>query len=377
MKPEKKFEFSAVLNPEVVAQIGQSIKKVWKPFERERFESKVSPKLASLAFKERANLIAQELHEFLPTDFAEGGQILLDAFGDELGSSETAKDNVFLYMPYGVYVSWYGLEEKDFELATQFLYEMTKRFSAEFAIRPFLEKYPSRMLKKMEQWVKDDNQHVRRLVSEGTRPRLPWAPRVTVYDDNYSVIIALLATLRNDPELYVRRSVANHLNDLTKDRKELVIQTLEKWNKKTTAQIEWITKHALRTLVKAGNSNALKLLGFSDSPQVEIGNFKVHQNELKLGEKLEFSFEINSKTSELQPLIVDYIIYFKKANGMQSPKVFKLKILDLAGNKSIKIQKKQLFKHFSTRILYEGEHAVELQINGQSYGRKAFELVFD
>jgi len=376
MQPEKKFEFSDVINPTVVANIGKALKKVWKSFDVEQFQNNVVSKLAPLAFKDRANAIADEMYNLLPKDFGVTGQILLDSFGVELGDPKFTEDGVFFYMPHGVYVSRHGLEEEHFELSTKFLYEMTKRFSAEFAIRPFLDKYPVQMLEKLQLWAKDENQHVRRLVSEGTRPRLPWAPRVKVYDKDYAPIIKLLSQLKNDPELYVRRSVANHLNDLTKDRKELVIATLQAWNKKPNDYILWITKHALRTLVKKGNKEALELLGFSDLPKIEVDKFDLNKETLNLGEQLVISFEINSKSKQPQPLMVDYIIYFQKANGKQSPKVFKLKIVELKGDSSIVIQKKQLFQHLRTRILYEGKHTVELQINGQSFGKKDFELIF-
>lgn len=376
MKPEKKFEFSEVINIQTVQKIGQSIQKVWTDFDTKKLEQKIKPKLSSLAFKDRANLIAEVLYELLPDDFGTSGQILLDSFGQELDDPDFTKDNAFMYMPHGVYVSRYGLEAAHFELSTQFLYEMTKRFSAEFAIRPFLNKFPQKMLNKLQEWVKDENQHVRRLVSEGTRTRLPWAPRVAVYDANYTVIMDLLADLRNDPELYVRRSVANHLNDLTKDRKELVLENLTIWNQNSNKNIEWLTKHALRTLVKAGDVGALKILGFSDNPKVEVLNFELEQMQLKLGEKLIFSFDIQSKSSDEQALVVDYIIYFKKANGSLSPKVFKLKVIDLEGDKLVSLKKKQVFQHFSTRVLYEGVHVVELQINGKVFGKKEFELLF-
>jgi 3-methyladenine DNA glycosylase AlkC len=376
MKPEKKFEFSEVINIQTVQKIGQSIKTIWADFDVQKLEQKVAPTLSSLAFKARANLIAEVLFELLPNDFGTAGQILLDAFGQELDNPDFTGEHAFMYMPHGVYVSRYGLDEEHFELSTQFLYEMTKRFSAEFAIRPFLDKFPERMLEKLQDWVKDESQHVRRLVSEGTRPRLPWASRVTVYDENYKVIMDLLAALRNDPELYVRRSVANHLNDLTKDRKDLVLDSLDAWNKAPNKNIEWLTKHALRTLVKAGDAGALRILGFSDNPQVEVLNFEVEQTPLKLGEKLAFSFDVQSTISEKQNLVVDYIIYFKKSNGSQSPKVFKLKVLELEGNSLVQLKKRQLFQHFSTRVLYEGMHAVELQINGKSFGKKNFELIF-
>lgn len=376
MKPEKKFEFSEVINIQTVQKIGASIKTVWANFEVEKLIKKVKPTLSSLAFKDRANLIAEVLHELLPKDFGVAGQILLDTFGQELDNPDFTGEHAFMYMPHGVYVSRYGLEEEHFELSTKFLYEMTKRFSAEFAIRPFLNKFPKKMLKKLQIWVKDDNQHVRRLVSEGTRPRLPWAARVKVYDEDYKVIMDLLAALKNDTELYVRRSVANHLNDLTKDRKALVLDHLEAWNKKPNKNIKWLTKHALRTLVKAGDAGALKILGFSDNPQVEVLNFELEASQLKLGKKLIFSFDIQSQIKDKQALVVDYIIYFKKSNGSQSPKVFKLKILDLEGGKVIQLKKKQTIQQLSTRVLYEGMHAVELQINGKSFGKKDFELIF-
>lgn len=376
MKPEKQYEFSDVINLSVVQQIAQSIQQVWKPFDAVGFEEAIAPTLSTLAFKERANLIATAMYDFLPKDFGQTGQLLLDSFGSELTSLDFSGASVFMYMPHGVYVSRYGLEEAHFELAATFLYEMTKRFSAEFAIRPFLAKYPKRMLEKLVQWVRDDNQHVRRLVSEGTRPRLPWAARVTAFDADYSVIINLLEQLKNDPELYVRRSVANHLNDLTKDRKELVLDTLQTWNQKPTKYITWITKHALRTLVKAGNTQALALLGFSNQPAIEVADFKLNTKQLQLGEELHFSFDVVSKSDAVQPLMVDYILHYKKANGKQAPKVFKLKIVDLKPQQTLSLKKKQRFQHLSTRLLYAGLHKVELQINGQRFGEEAFELVF-
>jgi hypothetical protein len=199
---------------------------------------------------------------------------------------------------------------------------------------------------------------------------------VKAYDSNYKVIMDLLARLRNDSELYVRRSVANHLNDLTKDRKALVLTNLTAWNKQPNKNIVWLTKHALRTLVKAGDAGALKILGFSDQPQIEVLNFEVEKKQVKLGEKLVFSFDIQSKMKEKQSLVVDYSIYFKKSNGSQSPKVFKLKVLELDGNQSLQLKKKQTLQQLSTRVLYEGVHAVELQINGKPFGKKEFVLSF-
>jgi len=375
MSTEKRFEFRDLFNSKLIQQIAQDIHLVYPDFDRTAFADHIHPQLAPLALKERANCIAEALHLFLPKDFNKAGHILLESLGAELEEIDFSGASAFMYMPHGIFVSRYGLNEQHFELSTTFLYEMTKRFSAEFAIRPFLDKHPDKMLQKLQQWVVDDNQHVRRLVSEGTRPRLPWAARLTVFDDNYTVISHLLDQLKNDPELYVRRSVANHLNDLTKDRKALVIKKLTQWNKKATPAIQWITKHALRSLIKAGDKAALGLLGFSDQPKVEVQNFKLQSNSIKIGEQLAFSFEILSLSKEKQPLIIDYSVHFMKANGQQAPKVFKLKIADLAANQRLKVKKKQRFQQLSTRTLYVGQHSIALQINGQTFGKLDFDLL--
>lgn len=375
MSTEKRFEFRDLFNPKLVQQIAQDIHQVYPTFDQVGFAAHINPQLAPLALKERASCIAEALHEFLPKDFNEAGKILLDALGNELEAIDFSGESAFMYMPHGIFVSKYGLAEDHFELSTTFLYEMTKRFSAEFAIRPFLDAYPKQMLKKLQHWVKDTNQHVRRLVSEGTRPRLPWAARLKVYDQDYTAILNLLEALKNDPELYVRRSVANHLNDLTKDRKALTIETLTAWNQTPTPFITWITKHALRSLVKAGDKAALGLLGFSDQPQIEIQNFQLKHQQVTIGEQLEFSFDIISLANKKQPLVIDYSIHFMKANGQQAPKVFKLKVADLPVNKPLKIKKKQRLQQLSTRTLYPGQHSVEVQINGQSFGKLDFDLL--
>lgn len=375
-KPAKRYEFRDVINPKVVQIIGESIQAILPSFDAKTFYAVVAPKLPDLGLMERGSAISDQLYEQLPKDFAEAGTILLTSLAKAEESEQWAGNDSFFFLAHGMYVSRYGLAEEHFELSTKFLAEMTKRFSAEFAIRPFLETHPERMLKVLQQWAVDDNVHLRRLVSEGTRPRLPWGTRLSIYDENYQPILDLLTQLRNDPELYVRRSVANHLNDLTKDRASLVIELLKEWQQTPNKKIEWIIKHALRSLIKAGDQAALALLGYSENPNIEVQNFELSTDQLNLGEQLSFSFDLHSKATKKQPLMVDYIVYFMKANGKTAPKVFKLKPMVLKAGEQVHIQKQQRFQHYSTRVLYPGNHSIELQINGKSYGKCSFELVF-
>ncbi len=375
--PEKQYEFSAVLNEAATRQIAQEIQSAWPEFDAQGFYDSVAPQLDGQALKVRSQLIADQLAQYLPSSFAQAGAILTRSLGTRLQSTSGEHVSAFRYLPHGQYVSQHGLAEEDLAIAADFLYEMTQCFTAEFAIRPFLKKYPTPMLDYLQQWVKDENEHVRRLVSEGTRPRLPWGVRVKAYDANYQPIIALLEQLHADPSLYVRRSVANHLNDLTKDRPELVLATLKRWKEEQAHdELDWLIKHSLRTLIKAGHAGALALLGYGQTPAVAIEQLRVAQPQLPLGVQQEFSFELVSTSAAPQELLLDYLVYFTKANGQQKSKVFKLKTLTLAPKERLSFQKKHWFKHFSTRRLYAGTHRIELQINGQPQAAIDFELVF-
>lgn len=375
--PEKQYEFSAVLNEQVLQELAQEIKAVYPAFEGDKFYQQAAADLEGKAIKERSQWVAEQLHKHLPSNFSQAGKILIDALGPSLNKTTGEHTSAFRYMPYGEYVSEHGLEEKDLPLAAQFMYEMTSRFTAEFAIRAFLKKYPQQMLHYLQQWVKDENEHVRRLVSEGTRPRLPWGARVKVYDANYQPILDLLSQLHADPSLYVRRSVANHLNDLTKDRPALVLELLQQWQQKQPHEhLDWVIQHSLRTLIKKGHQGALALLGYGKTPTIQLENFKVAHPQLSLGQQQEFSFDLVSTSEQAQKLLLDYKVYFMKANGQQNPKVFKLKTLTLAPQERLSFNKKHWFKHFSTRRMYTGLHSIELQINGQVQGQVEFELVF-
>jgi 3-methyladenine DNA glycosylase AlkC len=225
----------------------------------------------------------------------------------------------------------------------------------------------------MNQWAKDKNHHVRRLASEGSRPRLPWSFKLDEVIKNPKSTQRILEALKTDEELYVKKSVANHLNDLSKDNTAHMLELVKAWDK-SNADTAWIVKHASRTLIKKGNAESLAIFEFEKDPKIQLANFKVIKPKLKLGQHLEFEFDLISEKRKDQKLVIDYILHYCKKGSELTKKVFKLKDLSLKPIQKITISKKQLLKDFSTRKHYTGTHFIEIQINGKSYGKLAFKL---
>ena len=363
--------FKLYYNPDLAQTIGEQIQRVYPPFDTATFVAQISAEVYGLEFKERIALFSRALHHQLPAPFPEAWAILEQLLGDELVEEEGMFNDGFALWPLAHFIEVYGLEE--FEAAMGAMYEITKRHTAEFAIRPFLQRYPERTLAVLRQWVTDESPHVRRLVSEGTRPRLPWAGRLDAFIADPTPTLALLENLKDDPSAFVRKSVANHLNDISKDHPQLVIDTLSRWRTDAGAERLWIIRHALRTLVKQGDPAALALLGF-DRPQVTLHDLRIEPDRLRLGEALLVSFTLQSERDGPQDLIIDYLVHFVKANGQTSPKVFKLSTRALNGRESIRIQKKHAIKPVTTRRYYPGEHRIEIQVNGQVLGDRPFWL---
>ena len=255
------------------------------------------------------------------------------------------------------------------------LYEMTQRLSSEWAIRVFLEKYPDKSLAVLKKWAKDKSPHVRRLVSEGTRPLLPWGKRLNHFKENPQITIELLNLLQNDSSEYVRRSVANHLNDHAKYHPDLVVKTLNSWKKNHPGKnMDRLIKHATRTLVKNGHQGALEIIGFKKGAKINIEGFMIDK-EIKIGSHLNFSFNIISTDKKNQKILIDYVIYFKKSDGSLSPKVFKLTSKELKKDEKISITKKHSFKIITTRSYYPGLHKISIQVNGEERASKEFNLI--
>lgn len=250
----------------------------------------------------------------------------------------------------------------------------TQHGSSEFAIRPFIKSNTKEVMRRMLDWSKHENYHVRRLSSEGCRPRLPWSMALPDFKKDPSLVLPILENLKSDPELYVRKSVANNINDLAKDNPEIVLRMVSKWMKKPSRNTQWIVKQGLRSLVKDGNSKALKILGF-DADNLELNNFKKIPTKVEFGASIEIEFELANKSDQQVNAMVDYIIYHQKNNGTLAPKVFKLKAITIPANEKVGISKAHNFVPINTRKYYPGTHKVAIQVNGKVLNEAEFKLV--
>lgn len=369
------------IRPTTIIELAERIQAAYPAFDTDNFTDAIVPHLADLTLSERLALVTETLTQYLPQDFTQAATILIDSLGDELDSEAddpTAKEyesnRGFIVVALGNFIAAHGLDH--FDVSMHALYEMTKRFSSEGPIRDFIIHDEARTLALYAEWVNDPNVHVRRLVSESTRPRLPWARQLKGFIENPRPVIELLAQLKNDSRLYVRRSVANNLNDIAKDHPDVVVETLRDWQD-DSPHMAWLTKHALRTLIKAGHPDALDLLGFSQNVEVVVEAFHLEQEILVLGESLRLQVQLSTESAKLQNLMIDYVVYHMKANGTLKPKVFKWTQKQLTQGEPLILQKGHAIKPISTRKYYAGQHEVHLQINGKIVAEATFELVIE
>jgi 3-methyladenine DNA glycosylase AlkC len=369
---EQNFQVRDVFNEKAVSQLAGTLASAWHGFDAKGFSQTINAQLRRLSFSERAALIRDSLWEYLPKDFPYALEILLKALPPELPNREVTSFDGFIIMPMNDFVAKYGLDHYD--LSMQALYQMTKRFTAEGAIRAFLLKYPEKTVAILSKWAEDENCHVRRLVSEGTRPRLPWAIQLKPFMKDPRPVLTLLEKLKTDPELMVRRSVANNLNDIAKDNPDQVVKTLRRWSKIDDEGTQWLIRHAARTLVKQGNREMLAILGYSSKVNISVSKVELDKSTVNLGDELTFSSKIKSTSGSPQNLVIDYVIHHVRANGKLAPKVFKLTHKTLEPGQLITISKTHSFRSISTRKYYTGIHALEIQVNGTGYQKVNFEL---
>lgn len=361
-----------VFNPENITALAQAIKENWSSFDEGSFLADILPKLAELGFGERSALIRDALQKHLPDDFPEAVGILLRALGPELNGAPATFD-AFIVWPQCAFVSKWG--KGHFDVSMNALYEMTKRFSAEADLRTFIDVDYERAMSTLHRWCDDPNPDVRRLVSEGTRPRLPLTGRIRRFQDDPRPVIALLNKLKADETEYVRRSVANNINDIAKDNPEIAVATLKRWSKDKDPRVQWVVRHAARTLIKQGDREALGMLGYSPAPQITVSDIVISPTTIGRGGMIDFSFSITSRSAATQKLMVDFVVYYNKANGKLTPKVFKLRDLSLPAKNAVTVRKSFALKNTSGRTIYPGQHIIEIQINGRVSGRGEFEVV--
>ncbi|WP_199337010.1 hypothetical protein [Oscillatoria sp. FACHB-1407] len=342
-------------------------------FATEAFVSEILDEYDDLDLMPRGWKIAEALHHHLPSNYEEAANVLIASLGPKLEQTKASGMAPFLYLPHVLFVARYGLEH--FEISMQAQYELTQRFTAEFSIRPFLERYPEATLARLKTWTQDASAHVRRLVSEGTRPRLPWAPRLREFQKNPYPVLELLELLKDDPELYVRRSVANNLNDIGKDHPSLLAEIAHRWLVNATDERRWLIRHALRSAVKRADPDAIAALGFSNRATASISRVGITPQPVVIGDSISIAFAITNTDSQPQRLLIDLRIHFVKANGKTSPKVFKLKTVELAPGETIPLNKAISLADMTTRKHYPGSHLVEILLNGQTFPLGSFELM--
>jgi 3-methyladenine DNA glycosylase AlkC len=346
----------------VVMAIAADIKSVHPAFAAEAFERYCLSGLDTRELTARAWHIAEGMHRGLPQPYKKAVGILLKSLPVVEDSAPPASGGMasFKFLPHVFYVARYGIDHLGESMRAQ--YELTKRFTAEFSIRVFIDRYPE-AYGYLETWARDPNVHVRRLVSEGSRPRLPWAPRLRHYQKDPSPVLKLLEQLKDDPELYVRRSVANNLNDIGKDHPEMLLAVARRWWKGASANRKWVIRRALRSLVKEGNPQALTLLGFGSKPMIRVRSVKIPSH-IQLGTVLTFTVDLESALKSTQNLMVDCVVHFVKARGT-ARKVFKLRTIQLEGLGRITLRGRVSFAELTTRKPYPGLHRIDLAVNGK------------
>ena len=359
----------------LVRRLAADVARVHPKFPVDPFVADACAGLDRLELLDRGRHIARALAAHLPQSYSEAIEVLLRSLGPEHASDELVGAGMapFFYLPHVLFVAERGLEHFDVSMRAQ--YELTKRFSAEASIRPYIARDPERVMAVLRTWTKDRNPHVRRLVSEGTRLRLPWAARVAWLDDHPERVLALLERLKDDPSTMVRRSVANNLNDLGKVHPDLLIRTAAAWLEKGSAARRRLVEHALRSAVKRGESHALRLLGYGKQSSVSVESVTFTPRRVRIGERVAMSFTLRGTSREQQNILVDVAVHFMKARGGTARKVFKLTRVALAPRASVNLKTTFSLAVHTTRVPHPGRHAVDVIVNGRAMRAGAFDVV--
>lgn len=347
----------------LVVRLAATLAAVEPSFPSKRFVADATRGFDDLELLDRGRQVGRALGAHLPQDFARAVDVLVASLGPRLGQTAGNGMEPFFYLPHVLFVSDRGVDrDEHFEPSMRAQYELTQRFTAEFSIRAFLERHPERTLARLAEWTRDPSEHVRRLVSEGTRPRLPWAPRLRALQRDPAPILPLLESLRDDPSDYVRRSVANNLNDIAKDHPALTVEVCARWMDGAPALRQALVRHALRTLIKAGDRGALAVLGFGESRGLRVAAH-ITPKRVAIGGQTRVEVTVENPTRKRQRAVVDLAVDFVK-QSKTSRKVFKLRAVDLAPGESVTLGKTLSFAPMTTRTPYPGRHALGALVDG-------------
>jgi 3-methyladenine DNA glycosylase AlkC len=371
--PRERVPFKEFLDARAVARLARIVQAAHPPFPSDAFMAGATTGLSALALSARVAHVGDALVRHLPAPFEATARVL-EAVAERwprVEPGETPAD--FAAWPLFHVVPAAGLD--DFERGFELLRRLTPLFSAEMAIRPFLDRYGDRAFERLHQWVDDPDEHVRRLVSEGTRPRLPWATRVPRLSADPGPGLALLDRLVDDPSLYVRRSVANHLNDVSRDHPALAVAAATRWLERPSAARRWVVRHGLRTLIKGGHPAAFALLGHSDAPTVAHAGLTLGPDPVPFGGRAAVTASLTA-ASEGPPgaWVVDFAVSYMGARGPGRRKVFKGSTVHVEPGATCVVRFALDFRPITTRRYYPGPHEVAVQVNGTVLARVAFEL---
>ena len=356
-----------MFNRDSLSKFAEDIKSVYDSFKTDAFVNSVMDEAwDNLELKDRWRQISTKLGEYLPSDYKKAINVL----DKVVKNYDDGWDGVFSLV-FPDFVEVYGQGEVDWDTSIAALANYTQYGSSEFAVRPFIINHEERMMAQMYEWSKDENEHLRRLASEGCRPALPWGQALPKYKKDPTPVLQILEQLKTDPSPYVRKSVANNLNDISKTHPDLVAKLAKDWYGKSELT-DWIIKHGCRTLLKKGNRDVLAIFGFDDADAIEVSDFALDRDSTSIGSDITFSFTLVVKKETKVRL--EYGIDYVKANGKRNRKVFQISELTVGENQKKPYSRKHSFENLSTRKHYPGTHSVTLIVNGAERGTLDFEL---
>ncbi|WP_211345684.1 DNA alkylation repair protein [Paraflavitalea soli] len=359
--------FKNIYNDTFFNQFTAVLGKCIKGFDKKRFLKKIyDDAWEARELKQRMKHIAQVLHEFLPGQYDKNISLIKDII---IALRKEGISGGLEYMVFTEYVEAYGLEHYD--ISMQAMEFITQFISCEFAIRPFIIRYPEKAMKQMLLWSKHESLHVRRFSSEGCRPRLPWAMALPALKKDPSAILPILENLKDDTSEFVRKSVANNLNDIVKDNPDIVLGIVKRWQG-VSPRTDWIIKHGSRTLLRKAHPQAMKLFGLAVADQIVIDKLKITDKSIGIGDTLHFSFDLTNSGKKPIKLRVEYGIDYMKSNGKGNRKLFKITENTYQPGQTYSFKRAQSFRNLTTRKHYAGQHTLAVVINGQELAVKKF-----
>ena len=359
-------------NERFLCEFGEKVHNIYCNFNVQNFiDSIITDDWDDIPLKSRMRRIAENLGQHLPMGYEDALNVLFSIDESCIG---------FPYLFFPDFVEVYGQGEEHWELSMEALERFTQRSSSEFAIRPFIVRDPEHVMNRMMIWAEHPNEHVRRLASEGCRPRLPWGMALKIFKKDPSQVLNILEKLKSDPSIYVRKSVANNLNDIAKDNPDAVIDIVRRWIN-INPHTDWILRKGCRTLIRNANPEVMKLFGYANFEDeglaIEKASIFVGPSKIKIGESCEFRYELDIPKGESAHIRIEYGIDFVKSRGNVSRKLFLLSDKTVVGGTHLSGIKTHSFADLTVRRHYPGEHRINLMVNGHEKAHTILKIIED